>query len=422
MKTALVAQNGKGGATLAAALRRAASDGTFDRLDVAVAYATLQGLKALEGALMGLPPVTRWVVGLDDAITQPEAIEYLLELSDATLRLAALAPARRFHPKLYCLWSSTQQDRCVVVIGSGNMTLNGLRHNGEAAVMLDAETIAEADSLKQAWLEMWQMGKDATKIDLNAYRAVHLSARKTRKKFAVLGVSPPESEPDDPVVDDNVLDNRSTTALVELGNVEGGTLDLPRQVMSFLDTDSTIGPSELFQTILDEESARLYFEAKRWPKGAVCPACGEARRIGMRKGGYRRCDACLADFTVRTATIFERSHVPLRTWLYAMCLLVTAHKRISSIRLGKQIGVSQTTAWYILQRLGEACGVDSKMLANIAEGTPTDKGLDPTSEGSAAKLDTTVARVLTFRPQQKGLAALATKRRLERQDRRGLKM
>ncbi len=211
MKTALIAQNGKRGSTLAAALRRTASDNAFDRLDVAVAYATLQGLKALERALTALPPVTRWVIGLDDAITQPEAIEHLSGLSGAKVRLAALAPTRRFHPKLYCLWSTAQRDRWVIAIGSGNMTLNGLHHNGEAAVLLDAETTTEADSLKQAWLEMWELGKDFRKLDLDAYRATYLSARRTRKKIAALGVSPPEPEPDEPLVDDDMLDGISAS-------------------------------------------------------------------------------------------------------------------------------------------------------------------------------------------------------------------
>lgn len=130
---------------------------------------------------------------------------------------------------------------------------------------------------------------------------------------------------------------------------------------------STISTFELFQMFPDAESARLYFEARRWPSGAICPACGEAERIGTRKGGYYRCNACLLDFTVRTGTIFEKSKVPLNKWLYAMYLLVTARKGISSLQLAKQIGVTQKTAWFMLQRLREACGNDPTDLAGIVE-------------------------------------------------------
>lgn len=130
---------------------------------------------------------------------------------------------------------------------------------------------------------------------------------------------------------------------------------------------STISTFELFQMFPHQESARLYFEGKRWPDGAVCPACAEPKRLGTRKGGFYRCNACLTDFTVRTGTIFERSKVPLHKWLYAMYLLVTARKGISSLQLAKQIGVTQKTAWFVLQRLREACGNDPSQLSGIVE-------------------------------------------------------
>lgn len=130
---------------------------------------------------------------------------------------------------------------------------------------------------------------------------------------------------------------------------------------------STISTFELFQMFPDQESARAYFEAQRWPEGVTCPACNEAKRIGIRKDGFYRCNACLNDFTVRTATIFERSKVPLHKWLYAMYLLVTSRKGISSMQLAKQIGVTQKSAWFMLQRLREACGNDPTKLSGLVE-------------------------------------------------------
>ena len=130
---------------------------------------------------------------------------------------------------------------------------------------------------------------------------------------------------------------------------------------------STISTFDLFQMFPDAETAREYFEKRRWPDGAICPACDERERIGKRKGGFYRCNACLTDFTVRTGTIFERSKIPLHKWLYAMYLLVTARKGISSVQLHAQIGVTQKTAWFMLQRLREACGNDPTELAGIVE-------------------------------------------------------
>ena len=118
----------------------------------------------------------------------------------------------------------------------------------------------------------------------------------------------------------------------------------------------TMSLLELFGMFPDHESARAYFEVRRWPNGACCPVCGLSERITARRGGYYRCNRCKEDFTVRTGTIFERSHIPLHKWLYAMYLLVTSRKGISSVQLSKEIGITQKTAWFMLQRLREACG------------------------------------------------------------------
>ncbi len=81
-----------------------------------------------------------------------------------------------------------------------------------------------------------------------------------------------------------------------------------------------------------------------------------------KAAGFYRCNACGDfDFTVRTGTIFERSHIPLHKWVYAMYLLVTARKGISSMQLAKEIGVTQKSAWFMLSRLREACGNDSDL-------------------------------------------------------------
>jgi len=130
---------------------------------------------------------------------------------------------------------------------------------------------------------------------------------------------------------------------------------------------STISVFKLSEMFPNEEAARQYIEAYRWPEGAVCPHCREAKRIKTKTGGYYRCNACLETFTVRTKTIFERSHVPLHKWLHAMYRLMTARKGISSLQLGKEIGVQQRTAWFMLHRIREACGNDLTVLRGIVE-------------------------------------------------------
>lgn len=122
---------------------------------------------------------------------------------------------------------------------------------------------------------------------------------------------------------------------------------------------STISTFKLFELFPDQESARQYLEDRLWPNGPRCPFCA-SDRINVRKGGYYRCLACDEgeNFTIRTNTVMERSKIPLHKWVYAMYLLVTARKGISSLQLAKEIGVTQKSAWFMLHRLREACGGD----------------------------------------------------------------
>ena len=133
-------------------------------------------------------------------------------------------------------------------------------------------------------------------------------------------------------------------------------------------TKSAISTFDLFERFPDAESARKYFEGRLWPNGVVCPVCGLGERITARKAGYYRCNQCAEDFTVRTGTVMERSHIPLHKWLYAMYLLVTARKGISSMQLSKELSIRQASAWFLLQRLREACGknLDKRLDALIA--------------------------------------------------------
>ena len=133
----------------------------------------------------------------------------------------------------------------------------------------------------------------------------------------------------------------------------------------------TISHYEFLQQFPNETAARKYLEARRWPNGPICPQCNKGDRVQVRKVvGYFRCLACKEDFTVRTGTIFERSHIPLDKWLYAMYLISTARKGISSMQISKELGITQKSAWFMLQRIREACGngpEDDGKLSGIVE-------------------------------------------------------
>lgn len=201
MRVELVAQGGADALSLAAAIAGDCRDKRYDRLDVAVAYATVQGLQALERLINRPITASRWILGLDDAITQPAAIEKLQRNAAATLRLAKLSPARRFHPKLYRLWASADAALSVTVIGSGNMTERGLQANAEAAVVLRSDTAAETQDSAEAFDRLWRLGHAPDAAELAAYRDAYARTASARKQAAEHGDAPPEPAADAQVSD-----------------------------------------------------------------------------------------------------------------------------------------------------------------------------------------------------------------------------
>ena len=119
----------------------------------------------------------------------------------------------------------------------------------------------------------------------------------------------------------------------------------------------------------NEQAAIDYLAGILWQNGTICPYC-RSKNVKERKGkqNYHRCNACHKDFTIRTGTLFERSHIPLHKWLYAMHAIVTARKGISSVQLAKELGITQRSSWFLLQRIRVAAGNQTvKILSGIVE-------------------------------------------------------
>ncbi len=129
----------------------------------------------------------------------------------------------------------------------------------------------------------------------------------------------------------------------------------------------TISAFEFFEQFPDEMSAIKYIETRRWAGNITCPHCGSERTSRQRAYQYHQCKDCRKKFTVRTGTIFERSHIPLHKWLFAMYLLQTARKGISSMQLSKELGITQKSAWFLLHRIREACNVKAERIGGKVE-------------------------------------------------------
>ncbi len=96
-------------------------------------------------------------------------------------------------------------------------------------------------------------------------------------------------------------------------------------------------------------------EKMRWDGKPKCPHCEHEDKIYEYKDGKTyKCSSCKRQFNVRTATIFYRSHIPLQDWFYAMYIFVNHKKGISSIQLSKDLNTTQSTAWFMLQRIRHA--------------------------------------------------------------------
>jgi len=114
---------------------------------------------------------------------------------------------------------------------------------------------------------------------------------------------------------------------------------------------------QMLEALPNENACRLFLEDLRWNSTPVCPHCGSVNKNHYKlntKGvfnGLYKCKDCRERFTVTVGTMFEGSHVPLRKWFIAIYIFSAHKKGISSIQLGKDLGITQKSAWFMLSRL-----------------------------------------------------------------------
>lgn len=101
----------------------------------------------------------------------------------------------------------------------------------------------------------------------------------------------------------------------------------------------------------DADFAHNFFVQLRWPNGVICPACGADKPSFVSTRRIWQCRDCRRQFSAKLGTIFEDSAIPLSKWLPALWLLVNAKNGISSYELGRSLGVTQKTAWFMLGRI-----------------------------------------------------------------------
>ena len=109
----------------------------------------------------------------------------------------------------------------------------------------------------------------------------------------------------------------------------------------------------------DETAARTWLEARVWPYGPVCKHCGVLGEATLMKGkttrpGLYQCNACREPFTVTMGTLYERSKVPLHTWLAVTHLMMSSKKGMSALQISRMIGKPYKTVWFLCHRIRES--------------------------------------------------------------------
>ena len=110
--------------------------------------------------------------------------------------------------------------------------------------------------------------------------------------------------------------------------------------------------AELYGT---EEQCHAALVKWRWPNGFECPGCNGADHCVVTRGARRlfQCNACRKQTSVKAGTIFASSKLPLRIWFKTIYLVTQSKKGISSIELGRRLGVTQTAAWMMKHKLAQ---------------------------------------------------------------------
>jgi transposase-like protein len=113
-------------------------------------------------------------------------------------------------------------------------------------------------------------------------------------------------------------------------------------------------PTSLIEAIRyfsDLDVATEYVAKLRWPNGPFCPACGCTEYSYLTTRRVWKCKACKKQYSVKVGTVFEESRLGLDKWLPAVWLIANSKNGISSHELGRALGVTQKSAWFMLHRI-----------------------------------------------------------------------
>ena len=117
------------------------------------------------------------------------------------------------------------------------------------------------------------------------------------------------------------------------------------------------------------EKGEAWFIEQRWPNGIACPHCGSINvaTIASRNPQPFRCRDCRKHFSVKTGTVLQSSNISLDKWAIAFFLYATNLKGVSSMKLHRDLGITQKSAWHMAHRIRETLAVTGNKFAGPVE-------------------------------------------------------
>lgn len=147
--------------------------------------------------------------------------------------------------------------------------------------------------------------------------------------------------------------------------------------------------NQILRIFPDDQSAEAGLIRQRWPSGVTCPHCGSSNvqtgckhktmpfRCRERVCGRKR-------FSTKTGTAMEGSKIGYRNWVSAALLVMTSRKRVSTVKLHRDLGITQKSAWLLAKRLRVAFADDSELFSGLVKTVEAQLGSKRKNMGNAA--------------------------------------
>lgn len=125
---------------------------------------------------------------------------------------------------------------------------------------------------------------------------------------------------------------------------------------------------ELMRMFPDDDTAERWFEKSRWPDGIACPDCGCMRIVRTTHPTMPlRCKDCRRFFSVKKGTVMQSSKLGFQAWAIVTYMATTNLKGVSSMKIHRELGITQKNAWHMIQRVREAFAENAPLFSGPVE-------------------------------------------------------